>query len=114
MDLKVLILDYIFTERAGVIVFLATTIYFVFQQNRKRKTKTAPVQQRDFATTPPSQPVLLVRHRVPHGHGGADAHPLWAAPHPGAPTTYTYQQQIVPGPYNTAWYGNQNGSVTLA
>jgi len=34
MDLQVLILDYIFTERAGVIAFLATTIYFIFQQNR--------------------------------------------------------------------------------
>lgn len=39
---------------------------------------------------------------------------FWTAPHPGAPTQYDYQQQIVPGPYNTAWYGNQNGSVTLA
>lgn len=39
---------------------------------------------------------------------------FWAAPHPGAPTTYTYQQQIVPGPYNTAWYGYQNGSVSFA
>ncbi len=38
MDLKVLILDYIFTERAGVIVFLATTIYFVFQQNKHLST----------------------------------------------------------------------------
>ena len=34
MDLQVLILDYIFTERAGVIAFLATTIYFIFQQNK--------------------------------------------------------------------------------
>ena len=34
MDLQVLILDYIFTERAGVIAFLATIIYFIFQQNK--------------------------------------------------------------------------------
>ncbi len=34
MDLQVLILDYIFTERAGVIAFLATSIYFIFQQNK--------------------------------------------------------------------------------
>ena len=34
MDLQVLILDYIFTERAGVIAFLATFIYFIFQQNK--------------------------------------------------------------------------------
>ena len=39
---------------------------------------------------------------------------MWLAPHPGAPTQYTYQQQIVPGPYNTAWYGYQNGNITLA
>ena len=38
MDLQVLILDYIFTERAGVIAFLATTIYFIFQQNRTLST----------------------------------------------------------------------------
>ena len=38
MDLQVLILDYIFTERAGVIAFLATTIYFVFQQNKTLAT----------------------------------------------------------------------------
>ena len=34
MDLQVLILDYIFTERAGVLAFLATSIYFIFQQNK--------------------------------------------------------------------------------
>ena len=38
MDLQVLILDYIFTERAGVIVFLATSIYFIFQQNKTLAT----------------------------------------------------------------------------
>ena len=38
MDLQVLILDYIFTERAGVIAFLATTIYFIFQQNKSLST----------------------------------------------------------------------------
>ena len=38
MDLQVLILDYIFTERAGVIAFLATTIYFIFQQNKTLAT----------------------------------------------------------------------------
>ena len=38
MDLQVLILDYIFTERAGVIAFLATAIYFIFQQNKTLST----------------------------------------------------------------------------
>ena len=38
MDLQVLILDYIFTERAGVIAFLATSIYFIFQQNKTLST----------------------------------------------------------------------------
>ena len=38
MDLQVLILDYIFTERAGVIALLATTIYFIFQQNKTLTT----------------------------------------------------------------------------
>ncbi|MDC3017608.1 hypothetical protein OA009_01320 [Paracoccaceae bacterium] len=38
MDLQVLILDYIFTERAGVLAFLATTIYFIFQQNKSLST----------------------------------------------------------------------------
>ena len=38
MDLQVLILDYIFTERAGIIAFLATIIYFIFQQNKTLST----------------------------------------------------------------------------
>ena len=38
MDLQVLILDYIFTERDGVIAFLATIIYFIFQQNKTLST----------------------------------------------------------------------------
>ena len=38
MDLQVLILDYIFTERAGVITLLATTVYFIFQQNKTLST----------------------------------------------------------------------------
>ena len=38
MDFQVLILDYIFTERAGVIAFLATIIYFIFQQNKTLST----------------------------------------------------------------------------
>ena len=38
MDLQVLILDYIFTERAGVIVFLVTITYFIFQQNKTLST----------------------------------------------------------------------------
>ena len=38
MDLQVLILDYILTERAGMILLLAATIFFVLQQN---KTLTA-------------------------------------------------------------------------
>ena len=38
MDLQALILDYIFTERAGVIAFLATISYFIFQQNKTLST----------------------------------------------------------------------------
>ena len=38
MDLQVLILDYILTERAGMLLLLVATIFFVLQQN---KTLTA-------------------------------------------------------------------------
>ena len=38
MDLQVLILDYILTERAGMILLLVATIFYVLQQN---KTLTA-------------------------------------------------------------------------
>ena len=38
MDLQLLILDYILTERAGMILLLVATIFFVLQQN---KTLTA-------------------------------------------------------------------------
>ena len=38
MDLQVLILDYILTERAGMILLLVATVFFVLQQN---KTLTA-------------------------------------------------------------------------
>ena len=38
MDFQVLILDYILTERAGMIILLVATIFFVLQQN---KTLTA-------------------------------------------------------------------------
>ena len=38
MDLQVLILDYILTERAGMMLLLIATIYYVLQQN---KTLTA-------------------------------------------------------------------------
>ena len=38
MDLQVLILDYILTERAGIILLLGATIFYVLQQN---KTLTA-------------------------------------------------------------------------
>ena len=38
MDLQVLILDYILTERAGMILLLVATIFYVMQQN---KTLTA-------------------------------------------------------------------------
>ena len=38
MDLQVLILDYILTERAGMILLLVATVFYVLQQN---KTLTA-------------------------------------------------------------------------
>ena len=34
MDLQVLILDYILTERAGMILLLSALIYYIFQQNK--------------------------------------------------------------------------------
>ena len=34
MDLQVLILDYILTERAGMIILLLAMIFYVFQQNK--------------------------------------------------------------------------------
>ena len=34
MDLQVLILDYILTERAGIILFLSAMIFYIFQQNK--------------------------------------------------------------------------------
>ena len=34
MDLQVLILDYILTERAGMILLLSAMIFYVFQQNK--------------------------------------------------------------------------------
>ena len=38
MDLQVLILDYILTERAGIILLLVTTIFYVLQQNKTLTT----------------------------------------------------------------------------
>ena len=34
MDFQVLILDYIFTERAGMIILLLAIIFYIFQQNK--------------------------------------------------------------------------------
>ena len=34
MDFQVLILDYIFTERAGIIILLLAIIFYIFQQNK--------------------------------------------------------------------------------
>ena len=38
MDLQVLILDYMLTERAGMILLLAAMIFYVFQQNKTLTT----------------------------------------------------------------------------
>ena len=38
MDLQVLILDYILTERAGMILLLSAMIFYVFQQNKTLTT----------------------------------------------------------------------------
>ena len=38
MDLQVLILDYILTERAGMILLLSAMIFYVFQQNKTLNT----------------------------------------------------------------------------
>ena len=34
MDFQVLILDYIFTERAGMVILLLAIIFYIFQQNK--------------------------------------------------------------------------------
>ena len=34
MDPQVLIIDYILTERAGIVAFLVAIIYYIFQQNK--------------------------------------------------------------------------------
>ena len=38
MDVQVLILDYILTERAGIILLLSAMIFYVFQQNKTLNT----------------------------------------------------------------------------
>ena len=38
MDLQVLILDYILTERAGMILLLSAMIFYIFQQNKTLTT----------------------------------------------------------------------------
>ena len=38
MDLQVLILDYILTERAGIILLLVATIFYILQQNKTLTT----------------------------------------------------------------------------
>ena len=38
MDFQVLILDYIFTERAGMIILLLAIIFYIFQQNKTLAT----------------------------------------------------------------------------
>ena len=38
MDLQVLILDYILTERAGIILLLSAMIFYVLQQNKTLRT----------------------------------------------------------------------------
>ena len=38
MDLQVLIIDYILTERAGVIALLVAIIYYILQQNKNLRT----------------------------------------------------------------------------
>jgi septal ring factor EnvC (AmiA/AmiB activator) len=45
MDLQVLILDYILTERAGMILLLSAMIFYVFQQN-----KTLTTIEKELAT----------------------------------------------------------------
>ena len=38
----------------------------------------------------------------------------WAPPYPGVSTSPSYNNQIVPGPKNTAWSGNRTGSISIS
>ena len=39
---------------------------------------------------------------------------FWSIPFPGVSTTPHYNNQIVPGPKNTAWTGNRTGSISIS
>ena len=39
---------------------------------------------------------------------------FWGTPFPGVSTTPHYNNQIVPGPKNTAWSGNRTGSISIS
>ena len=38
----------------------------------------------------------------------------WLPPYPGVSTSPPYNNQIVPGPKNTAWIGNKTGSISIS
>jgi len=38
----------------------------------------------------------------------------WSPPYPGVSTSPPYNNQIVPGPKNTAWSGNRTGSISIS
>lgn len=39
---------------------------------------------------------------------------VWSTPFPGVSTSPPYNNQIVPGPKNTAWSGNRTGSISIS
>ena len=39
---------------------------------------------------------------------------IWSVPFPGVSTTPNYNNQIVPGPKNTAWSGNRTGTISIS
>ena len=39
---------------------------------------------------------------------------IWSTPFPGVSTSPPYNNQIVPGPKNTAWSGNRTGSISIS
>lgn len=39
---------------------------------------------------------------------------FWAPPFPGVSTSPPYNNQIVPGPKNTAWSGNRTGTISIS
>ena len=64
--------------------------------------------------------VTLQRSQATHSYsvgglgGSGTTSWFWSRPFPGVSTTPLYNNQIVPGPKNTAWTGNRTGSISIS